>query len=205
MAQVGAKGFYMLNKLTLSEEAVLAAFEKQPENTLPGLEKTTGIPRRTLQRILAKLVKDELIQELGQTSNRVFRRVYQPESPRGILAVLSSGDYVGDLQYGDGLYRFSYHQKYNGLGFPGIKKGEFNEASSLFSFFENLLPEYERQDRLLAGEIEIAEVLAGLKNTHGAVEFIKKEELFKYKSSYGDRPNWITVKIKSLEKTLSQT
>lgn len=64
MAQVGAKEFYMLSKFTLSEEAVLAAFEKQSKNTLRDLEKTTGIPRRTLQRILAK--KEKLLSEKSQ-------------------------------------------------------------------------------------------------------------------------------------------
>jgi serine/threonine-protein kinase HipA len=184
--------------LSLNDEIVLRAFEQTHELRIPELENLTVIPRRTLQRSLKKLIEQGLINESGQTRSRVYRRVFRPEQPLGVLVVFSNGELVGELEYGEGLYRFAYHEKYCGTYFPGLEGKSLHEARILFPFFENLVPEHERRARLLFGKIDLAQVLPELGNAHGALEFVRKEELFKYRSDYSKRPNWITVRHKIL-------
>lgn len=184
--------------LSLLDESVLRAFEQNPEQRLVDLEALTAIPRRTLQRSLKKLIGLKLLGESGQTRNRVYRRVYRAEQPLGILAVFSNGELAGELEYGEGLYRFAYHEKYSGADFPGLEGTKLHEAGALFPFFENLIPEHERREKLLYGKTDLAQVLPELGNAHGALEFVRKEELFKYRSNYSKRPNWITVRHKIL-------
>lgn len=184
--------------LSLSDESVLRAFEQTPELRMAELERLTAIPRRTLQRSLKKLIEQGLVSESGQTRSRVYRRVFRPEQPLGVLAVFSNGELAGELEYGEGLYRFAYHEKYSGADFPGLERGNVHEATALFPFFENLIPEHERRVRLLFGKTDLAQVLPELGNAHGALEFVRKEELFKYRSDYSRRPNWITVRHKIL-------
>ncbi|MDQ7067978.1 MAG: hypothetical protein Q9M40_08390 [Sulfurimonas sp.] len=95
---------------------------------------------------------------------------------------------------GKGEYSFEYDDKYSGEEFEGITKGQVSKSIELFPYFENLIPEYDRRDRLLKGKADIADILEGLNNSHGALDFVRLEELFKYKPSYGKRANWISVK-----------
>jgi serine/threonine-protein kinase HipA len=185
-------------QLTLQDEAILQAFEHTPELRLVEIEEITGIPRRTLQRSLKKLVDAGLVSQFGQTRNQFYRRVYQELQPLGVFVLFSNGELAGELEYGAGLYRFSYYEKYSGSDFPGLIRGHVNESNTLFPFFENLIPEHERREKLLFGKVDLAQVLPELGNAHGALEFIPKEELYKYKSDYRKRPNWITIKNKVL-------
>jgi serine/threonine-protein kinase HipA len=184
--------------LSLIDESVLRAFEEIPELRLADLEALSAIPRRTLQRSLKKLIELGLITQSGETRNKHYRRVFRPNQPLGVLVVFSNGELAGELEYGEGLYRFTYHEKYSGADFPGLERGMLHQESALFPFFENLIPEHERRERLISGKTDLAQVLPELGNAHGALEFVRKEELFKYRSDYSKRPNWITVRHKVL-------
>jgi serine/threonine-protein kinase HipA len=105
-----------------------------------------------------------------------------------------SGNTVGTLSYGGGEYSFEYDEKYSADEFEGLPKGQISKSIELFPYFENLIPEYDRRDRLLNDKDDIADILEGLNNSHGALDFVRLEELFRYKPSYGKRVNWISVK-----------
>lgn len=188
------KGLCMDVKLTQNEGSILQAFEKHIELKVTEVEEITGIPKRTVQRILPNLVKKGMLQAHGSTRDRFYTRVYGIDLPPNVLAVFYNGKLTGELEYGNGEYHFTYNKKYTGPELPGLKKDEVNTWFSLFTVFENLIPENERREKLLFGKNDIAEVLPELNNAHGAFDFIPKEELYKYKSNYGDRPNWMVVK-----------
>jgi len=181
-------------KLTINDEVILRAFEKDPILSTSKIEAITGIARRTIQGRVKNLVASGYITAHGAGKGSYYKRVFSSGVPEGVIAVLSSGELAGDLSYGGGFYRFVYVEAYKGEMFPGLPKGEISESSALFSYFENFIPEHERREKLMFGHSEIAEVLPYLNNTHGAIDFVLKEELYKYKADYGDRPNWITIK-----------
>lgn len=63
-----------------------------------------------------------------------------------ILWILARGEEIGQMEYGAGLYRFWYAEKYGGPELPGLKRDEINELNELFAVFENLIPEYDQKD-----------------------------------------------------------
>ena len=197
MSLVVIRGIRM-KKLNKNEEVILEFISKNLNTSLSKILENTGIQKRTAQRALKSLIEKELIEAIGTTSNREYRRVFDSQDFIVKLVVFMSGELVGSLHYGGGEYTFEYDSKYNGEEFEGIPKGEISRSVELFAYFENLIPEYDRRDRLLDGRDDIADILEDLNNSHGALDFVRLEELFKYKPSYGKRKNWISVKSEIL-------
>jgi len=183
-----------MQKLSKNEQVILEFIAKNLKVALSEVIENTGIQKRTVQRALKSLIEKELIQASGTTNDREYTRVFNPYDSIIKLVVFMSGELVGTLEYGGGECSFEYESKYRGEGFEGIAKGQISKSIELFPYFENLIPEYDRRDRLLNGKDDIADILEGLNNSHGALDFVRLEELFKYKPSYSKRANWISVK-----------
>ncbi len=191
-----------MKKLNRNEQVILAFISKNLKVELSEVLKHTAIQKRTAQRALKTLIELELIEASGSTSDREYTRVFDSQDSIIKLVVFLSGEMVGFLHYGGGEYTFEYDAKYNGEGFEGIPKGEISKSIELFTYFENLIPEYDRRDRLLNGKEDIADTLEGLNNSHGALDFVPFDELFKYKPSYAKRANWISVKNEILSENI---
>ncbi|SFV59744.1 Protein hipA [hydrothermal vent metagenome] len=183
-----------MNKLNKNEEIVLEYISKKNTVIVSEVVLNTSIALRTAQRTLKKLADKNLIEVLGSTKDRSYKRVFNANDSTINLFVFSSGVLVGELRYGNGEYVFEYDDTYKGEEFENISKAKINTSVELFSYFENLIPEYDRRDRLLISKEDIADVLIGLNNSHGALDFIPKYKLFEYKPRYGKRKNWISVK-----------
>jgi len=135
---------------------------------------------------------------IGEGKQRAYQRIFDPNDSIKKLIVFSNGQAAGELQYGHGKYVFEYDTKYSGSSFEGLEKNMINSSVELFTFFENLIPEYHRREKLLKNKNDIADILEELNNSHGALDFVKYENLHKYKPNYGERKNWITIKNKIL-------
>jgi len=183
-----------MQKLNKNEQVILEFISKSLKVQLREILEKSGIQKRTAQRALKSLIEKKLIEASGTTNDREYIRVFDSNDSIIKLVVFMSGELVGSLHYGGGEYSFEYDVKYTGEEFEGIAKGEVSKSIALFPYFENLIPEYDRRDRLLIGKDDIADILEGLNNSHGALDFVRLEELFKYKPSYGKRVNWISVK-----------
>jgi len=183
-----------LSKLSKNEEIVLEYISIKNSAVVSEVVLHTSIPLRTAQRTLKKLADKNLIEVLGSTKDRSYRRVFNRSDSTINLFVFNSGTLVGELRYGNGEYIFEYDDAYKGEEFESLSKNKINSSVELFSYFENLIPEYDRRDRLLVSKEDIADVLIGLNNSHGALDFIPKHKLFEYKPRYGKRKNWISVK-----------
>lgn len=184
----------LMKKLNKNEQVILEFIAKNVKVKLRDILENTGIQKRTAQRALKNIIEKEHIEASGTTTDREYARVFNPEDSIVKLVVFMSGKQVGSLHYGAGEYSFKYYSKYKGVEFEGLTKGEVSKSIELFPYFENLIPEYDRRDRLLNANDDIADILQGLNNSHGALDFVRLEELFKYKPSYGKRANWISVK-----------
>lgn len=183
-----------MQKLNKNEQVILEFIAKNLKVKLSDILENTGIQKRTSQRTLKSLFEKELIDVSGTTSDREYSRVFNADDFIIKLVVFMSGELVGSLHYGGGEYSFEYDSKYSGGEFEGLTKGQVSKSIELFPYFENLIPEYDRRDRLLSGKDDIADILQGLNNSHGALDFVRLEELFKYKPNYGKRANWISIK-----------
>jgi len=183
-----------MKKLNKNELVILEFIAKNLKVKLSNILENTGILKRTAQRALKSLIEKELIKAYGTTSDREYIRVFNSQDSMIKLVVFMSGNIVGILSYGCGEYSFEYDDKYKGYEFEGLSKGQINRSIELFPYFENLIPEYDRRDRLLNNKDDIADILEDLNNSHGALDFVRLEELFKYKPNYGKRVNWISIK-----------
>jgi len=187
-----------VKKLNKNEEVLFELISKKNEITLKEIIEELSIERRTVQRAIKTLLQQELISALGTTRDRIYRRKFQEQEAPFKYVVFQSGVKVGELYFGNGEYVFIYDEKYKGEELEGLTKAIHNHSHELFAYFENLIPEYKRRERLLQNKNDIAEVLESLTNSHGALDFIQKHKLFEYKSNYGKRKNWISVKNKIL-------
>ena len=183
-----------MQKLNKNELVILEFISKNLKVNLSDILLSTGILKRTAQRAIKSLIEKGLIEASGTTTDREYTRVFSPQDSIIKLVVFMNGNIVGTLAYGGGEYSFEYDDKYSGEEFEGLSKGEINRSIELFAYFENLIPEYDRRDRLLNTKDDIADILESLNNSHGALDFVRLEELFKYKPNYGKRVNWISVK-----------
>jgi serine/threonine-protein kinase HipA len=184
----------MNKQLNKTEETVLALVSKHQEIISSEIIALTDLNARSVQRALKKLAEIGFIEALGTTRDRRYRRIYvQGEAPYQYI-VFNSGEKAGKLSFGNGEYIFIYDDNYKGESFEGLSKGLENKSAELFAFFENLIPEYERREKLLQNKDELGEVLEELNNSHGALDFIPLDQVHKYISSYGKRENWISVK-----------
>ena len=179
-------------------QAILKTFETSPIQTVAELSSTTGIQKRTLQRYLKILVEEGKVNKEGSARSIYYERVYNRDFSPSSIVVILNGDLVGVLGYGQGQYLFTYDEKYKGKALPGLPKDKQTKTPELFAIFENLIPEHSRREKLLLNKKDIADVLLDLDNAHGAFDFVKLEELFKYKSKYSDRPSYSSIKAKVL-------
>lgn len=186
-------------KLNQTDETVLAIVIQHKEIVSSQIITLTQIQTRTLQRSLKKLVEYGYIQALGTTRDRRYRRIYKKDEAPYEYVVFHSGNRAGKLSFGHGEYIFAYDDAYKGEVFEGLEKGVINTRAELFAFFENLIPEYERREKLLADKEELGLVLEELTNSHGAFDFIPLSQVHKYVSNYGKRENWISVKNEILK------
>ena len=184
--------------MSQTEQILLELFDTYPQATTGKITERTGLARRTVQKYLALLVEMGKLEAFGKGRGRYYRRVYSSEESLSHLAVLKNDLLVGKLTYGNGAYAFEYDAQYKGAELMGIARGDTTKVPLLYPMFENLLPEYERRDRLLSGLADSADMLSLLYNVQGDFRFIPYFELFKYKSTAQTRPAWHTVKHKIL-------
>jgi serine/threonine-protein kinase HipA len=186
-------------KLNQTEEIILNIFTKQQEIVSSELIAMTQMNPRTVQRALKKLAEYELIEALGTTRDRRYKRIYNKDEAPHQYIVFNSGEKSGKLSFGNGEYIFVYDKNYKSEEFEGLKKGIINTSTELFPFFENLIPEYERREKLLQDKDDLGLVLEELNNSHGALDFIPITEVHKYISNYGKRASWVSVKNEILQ------
>ena len=184
--------------MSQTETILLELFEKYPEATTGEIIERTGMARRTIQKYLTVLVSKGKLQAFGEGRGRYYQRVYSSAESLSHLAVLKNDVLVGKLSYGNSSYIFQYDSQYNGVELLGLPKNKDNQVPFLYPVFENLLPEYERRDKLLSEVDDSADILSRLYNVQGDFKFIPYYELFKYKSTAEARPQWHTVKHKIL-------
>ena len=184
--------------MSKSEQIILELFDSKPEATTAEIVECTGLARRTVQKYLSILVAKHRLDALGHGRGRFYRRVYTSNEALSHLAVLKSDRLIGKLTYGNGSYTFVYDEGYTGVELLGIAREGSSQSSTLYPVFENLLPEYERRDRLLTEVQENADILPSLHNVQGDFRFIPYYELYRYKSIAQTRPAWHTVKHKIL-------
>jgi len=180
-----------MNKI---ENILLELFEKNPRLTTSKIIEHTALARRTVQKYLTQLVNNERIEAYGEGRGRYYQRVYGHSESLNHLGVLKNEVLIGKLSYGHGSYSFVYDKKYKGVELLGLFRESENQSSDLYPLFENLLPEYERRNRLLIELNESADILSLLYNIQGDFKFVPYYELYKYRSSTEKRPAWHTVK-----------
>ena len=184
--------------MSQTEQILLELFETYPQATTSEIIERTGLARRTVQKYLTFLVDEGKLDALGEGRGRYYQRVYSSEESLSHLAVLKNDLLVGKLSYGNGSYTFAYDAQYKGTELMGIQRDNKMNVPTLYPVFENLLPEYERRDKLLSVVADNADILTKLYNVQGDFRFIPYFELFKYKSTAQARPAWHTVKHKIL-------
>ena len=181
-----------------TEQILLELFEIYPQSTTSEIIERTGLARRTIQKYLTLLAEEGKLEAFGKGRGRYYQRVYSSKESLSHLAVLKNDLLVGKLSYGNGAYSFEYDGQYKGAALMGITREGGIQVPTLYPVFENLLPEYERRDKLLSTMADSADILSQLYNVQGDFKFIPYFELFKYKSATQARPAWHTVKHKVL-------
>jgi len=181
-----------------TEQVLLELFEEYPQATTGEIIERTGLARRTVQKYLTLLVEKKKLEAHGEGRGRYYQRVYTSSESLSHLAVLKNDLLVGKLSYGGGSYLFEYDAQYKGVALFGIPKDAKMKVPTLYPVFENLLPEYERRDKLLSNVMDSADILSQLYNVQGDFRFVPYFELFKHKSEAQARPAWHTVKHKIL-------
>jgi serine/threonine-protein kinase HipA len=184
--------------MSQTEQILLELFETYSQATTGDIVERTGLARRTVQKYLTLLVEEGKLKALGEGRGRYYQRVYRSEESLSHLAVLKNDLLVGKLSYGHGTYTFEYDAQYKGTELMGIQRDNKMNVPTLYPVFENLLPEYERRDKLLSIVADNADILSKLYNVQGDFRFIPYFELFKHKSTAQTRPAWHTVKHKIL-------
>ncbi len=186
--------------MTRIQELILEVFEEHLESSLSELIKITGIAKTTLHDNLKKLVSDKKISKIGSGRNIYYQRVYNTRESLKSITVFNEGIKVGFIKYGRGNHTFEYIDNYNGKELLSLPKNMVTTSVDLFPIFENLLPEYQRREKLIdvSRNESLADGLVKIKNTHGSFDFIYTTQEYSYKYNYGDRPSWISVKNKIL-------
>ena len=180
------------------ERSILASFEKADEQSLREIVERTNIPRGTVKKYLSILVKQDRLKPVGEGRGRYYRLLLSEIADQA--AVLKSGRLIGFLSYEEGRYTFEYDQSYKGKRLDGLTGDEAFYAASLFSVFENLIPESDRRDSYLSQKRNLVEILLELENTHGDFDFVPLDGLYHYEKDYTHRKNWISVKDEILQK-----
>ena len=184
----------ILNKY---EKIIIESFEQYNEQSISELFDHTSIPKRTLNRYIDELILKGEIEAIGEGRGRYYQRITKAKINQ--IALFKSAELVGFLGYEEGRYTFEYDKGYKGKALDGLKKESLSTSATLFPIFENLIPESDRRDAYLAEGKNLAEILLELENSHGDFDFVSADKLYRYKSDYSDRPNWIEVKQIILE------
>ena len=179
------------------EKSIIASFVKNEEQSLMEVMNETNIPKGTVKKYLAIFVEQGKLQPIGEGRGRYYKRVSTETANQ--IAVLKSGQLTGYLAYEEGRYTFEYDQSHKGKKLDGLVGDEPFYATTLFSIFENLIPESDRRDSYLAENRSLVEILLELENTHGDFDFVSLDKLYGYQNSYGNRKSWISVKEAILE------
>ena len=181
-----------------TENILLELFEEYPQLTTAQIVEHTALARRTVQKYLAQLVSKKQIEAYGEGRGRYYQRVYSHKEILHHLAVLKNEVLIGKLSYGHGSYSFVYDKNYKGVELLGLFRGSQNISVDLYPIFENLLPEYERRNKLLVVVKDSADILSMLYNIQGDFKFVPYYELYKYTSSTEKRPLWHMIKHRVL-------
>lgn len=100
----------MVKKLNKNENIILELISKKNELTIKNIEEEISIERRTAQRALKSLSENGLIEAIGTTKDRSYRRVFLEKEALFNYIVFSSGVMVGELHFGSGEYIFNYDE-----------------------------------------------------------------------------------------------
>ena len=186
--------------MTRIQKVILEVFDEHIEASLSELIKITGIAKTTLNDNLKKLVADKRISKLGAGRKIYYQRIYTNKVIRKSITVFNSGEKVGYIKYGEGNHTFEYIDSYKGTDILSLPRDTVHKSADLFPIFENLLPEYQRREKLIdvKNDESLADGLVKIKNTHGSFDFIYTTQEFSYKNNYSNRPSWISVKNKIL-------
>jgi len=159
-----------MSQKRLKEIALL--FELEEKLSISELLEKSGIPRATLKRYLNRLMEENKIEALGKGRGRYYQLKNKIEDNR--VSLLKSGILVGYLSYQEGRYGFEYDKGYKGKKLDGLLGDTPYYSTTLFSIFENLIPESDRRDAYVAEGKNLVQILLELKNTHGDFDVVKR-------------------------------
>ncbi len=187
-----------MSRKRLKEIALL--FEVEEKLSISELLEKSDIPRATLKRYLNRLIEENTIEALGKGRGRYYQLKNKIEDNR--VSVLKSGLLVGYLSYEEGRYGFEYDKGYKGKKLDGLLGDSPFYGATLFTIFENLIPESDRRDAYVAEGNNLVQILLELENTHGDFDFVAVDKLHGYEKDYSHRKSWISVKEMILEEQI---
>jgi len=187
-----------MSQKRLKEIALL--FEVEEKFSISELLEKSDIPRATLKRYLNRLIEESKIEAHGEGRGRYYQLKNKIEDNR--VSVLKSGLLVGYLSHNDGRYGFEYDKSYKGKKLDGLLADTPFYGATLFTIFENLIPESDRRDAYVTEGKNLVQILLELENTHGDFDFVAVDKLHRYEKDYTHRKSWISVKEVILEEQL---
>ncbi len=178
-------------------EEIKRYFEASERLTTRELCQKTSLGERALRNYLSILLEENLIVAVGQTNQRYYQRNYAVDEAPIVLAVLQNSKHVGSLSfsYAEG-YVFSYSSSHRGEKFPMLEEA-VNHSYALFPFFENLIPESKRRERLLLKDSALLnplELLLELDDTHGNLDFVRLSDMETPGEQNRTIPSWRSIK-----------
>ena len=179
------------------ETSIIESFSKQREQSLSQLVSNTSIPKGTVKKYLALLVQKGLLKAISEGRGRYYQYIQGQQANQ--ISVFKSATLVGFLGHEIGRYSFEYDLQYKGKRLDGLNE-DTSVSATLFTIFENLIPESDRRDAYLEKDKNLAEILLELQNTHGDFDFVSADKLYSYQKNYTKRKNWILIKEKILQK-----
>ena len=179
------------------EKSIVESFKKQREQTISELSNHINIPKRTLNRYVDNLILANILEAHGKGRGRYYQLKEQITDDR--IAVFKSALLVGYLFYQEGRYGFEYDKGYKGKKLDGLLGDSPFGSITLFTIFENLIPESDRRDAYVAEGKNLVQILLELENTHGDFDFVAVDKLHGYEKDYSQRKHWLSVKEIILE------
>jgi len=182
------------------EKSIIESFKKQREQTISELSDNISIPKRTLNRYVDNLIVENILEAYGKGRGRYYQLKEQMIDDR--IAVFKSASLVGYLSYQEGRYGFEYDKSYKGKKLDGLLDDSPFYSTTLFTIFENLIPESDRRDAYVAEGKNLVQILLELENTHGDFDFVAVDKLHGYEKDYTQRKSWMSVKEMILEEQI---
>ena len=179
------------------EKSIIESFKKQREQTISELSDNISIPKRTLNRYVDNLIVENILEAYGKGRGRYYQLKEQMIDDR--IAVFKSASLVGYLSYQNGRYGFEYDKSYKGKKLDGLLDDSTFYGATLFTLFENLIPESDRRDAYVVEGKNLVQILLELENTHGDFDFVALDKLHGYEKDYTHRKSWMSVKEMILE------